>query len=429
MRGRQEALSTVISADEWSTSWRCRCGYGNAGRERCVMCGAAAPESVQGSPGLYADLELSPPPREAAEPVHHAARKAAVTVAGIVLLNLVLQGIEIGIFIANHVELRTQIRISLFTGLAFYAVVTVWVLLRSARLGIVPRTGRSSALHGAAEGFVVGGVMATLLFAVLRLAEGHAVLDPTVSLLANNGSVAAVLLGVVLVVVTAPLVEEIVFRGFLAEALRGRGKAAAVLVSAAAFSLAHLRLAQFRYYAILGIALALVYWRRGLVGSVTTHATFNGMLIVLALAAGHGPAFVASASTSRVSIPATYTTSTALAGDDLVAIGPLGDRAEFAHADLPIAAPPANQIADALAHGEFPFPPEISVDTTRIDIIDLPAGMAASAQATVEGKPGRIVILPSGDRIWIAVFRSAGSANALGDFDDMLVSWRIPPTS
>ncbi len=59
-----------------------------------------------------------------------------------------------------------------------------------------------------------------------------------------------------LIVLIGPVVEELVFRGFLAEALRGRGRRGAVLLSAAAFSLAHLRLAQFRYYLFLGVVLA-----------------------------------------------------------------------------------------------------------------------------------------------------------------------------
>jgi membrane protease YdiL (CAAX protease family) len=425
MGRQQQAWTGLLSTDSWSTSWRCRCGYGNAGRDRCLMCGAAAPPSVQGMPGLSADGEFDP--RVPADPDRHAGRKAGRTVALIIVMNLVLQVAEIVVFESNHVAPASAIRISLFTGLGFYALVAGWVYLRSAVLGVKPQLGQSKALVGAAEGFIVGGTMAILLFAGLRLIEGHAVLDPTVSLLTAQGSIVALLLGIVLIVVAAPVVEEYVFRGFLAEALRGRGKAAAVMLSAIAFSLAHLRLAQFRYYALLGIALALVYWRRGLIGSIAAHATFNGMLIVLAVAAVHGPAFVAQASTSTVAIPAVYSTSNTVTGDDLVAVGPLGARVEFTHSELPIVSPPAATLATSLAHGAFPFPPQLTVDTSRVEVIDIKAGKAISALADVQGKPGRLVMIPSGHRIWIAIFRSDGSSSSFGDFQDMLLSWHLPP--
>ncbi len=80
---------------------------------------------------------------------------------------------------------------------------------------------------GAAEGFVVGGGLALLLAAGLRLALalGRPVLDPTAAVLAADGGAGALLLGFLLIVLIGPVVEELVFRGFLASVVGGGGTA------------------------------------------------------------------------------------------------------------------------------------------------------------------------------------------------------------
>lgn len=428
MARRKDNSGTVIVADDWSTTWRCQCGYGNAGRERCLMCGLPAPAAAQGTSGLTAEADVLP---AKTGPQDAAGKKAGRTVAKIIVLNLILQVFELVIFAVNHVELSTSIRITMLVGLAYYTVCAVWVWGRSAELGVRAVTGlRQSGrgiLVGAAEGCVVGGVAVLLLFAVLRLVAGRPLLDPTAALLTNQGSILALLVGIVLIAVAAPVVEEFVFRGFLAEAFRGRGKRAAVLISAVAFALAHLRLAQFRYYMLLGVVLALVYWRRGLVGSIATHATFNGMLILLAAVSAHGPAIDAHAAGFTVAVPQTYRLAYGIHGDDLVADGPVGARVEFAHVDTPV--PPARELADRMVQQGAPFPADIAVDYTTIAIVTLPAGDAVSMDAKIAGRPGRVVALPTGKRIWIAVLQSDGSQRSLVDFDRMITSWRLPPTA
>jgi membrane protease YdiL (CAAX protease family) len=88
-----------------------------------------------------------------------------------------------------------------------------------------------------------------------------------------------VILGVVAVVLAAPLGEEVFFRGFLFAALRERfGLLPGVLLSAAVFGLFHflggplLVVLMFCF----GIALALLFHRRGtLAAPVAAHAIFN----------------------------------------------------------------------------------------------------------------------------------------------------------
>jgi membrane protease YdiL (CAAX protease family) len=423
MARRKDTGSTVLSADDWATVWRCGCGYGNAGRERCLMCGAHAPADARGTPGLAADPDSV---RAADAGVHaKAGRKAGRTVAAIILLNLVMLAAQIGIFTASHTPVVTAIWVSLVSGLFFYALCTLWVLARSAELGVRPRLGRSTALVGAAEGFVVGGALAVVLVGVMRLVEGHPVLDPTTSLLAAS-SLGPLLLGLVLLVVAAPVVEELVFRGFLAEALRDRGKRFAVLLSAVAFSLAHLRLDQFRYYVMMGVLLALVYWRRGLVGSIAAHATFNGTLLLVAVAASHGPALTLSAAGTTVAVPATYhAVSASSDGTDLTVVGPLGARVDFGHIDM-ASVPAAPLLARGLSSGSVPALPGVVVDSGTAAVVDLPIGQAVSVVVEVDGRDGRLVYVPSPGRLWMAAYSSDGRARSSADFDAMLSTWRLP---
>ena len=419
--GRRQDDTAVLDPplDDWATRWLCQCGYSNAGRGRCLQCGRPAPPEAQAKGGLWIG-EDAPAPRQAEK----AGGKAGRTVAAIIGLNLAMQIVLAIVVVAGDLALSSAVRVSLYTGLVFYIVVALWVMARSATLGIRPEVGRSSALTGAAEGLVVGGGLAVLLVAGLRLALGHAVLDPTSAVLAAGGSVGALVVGVVLIALLGPLVEELVFRGFLAEAFRHRGRSSAILISAAAFSLAHLRLAQFKYYLAMGVVFGLVYWRRGLIGSICAHGAFNGMLIVVAVAAMHGPAITAHAAGSTVVLPAAWQTRTDVAGDDLVAYSPLGTTVELGHVDG--AVPDVTLLARALSRGALPVPPGIEPDYTTVAVINLPAGPAVSMAATIAGHSGRVVFIPRGSRMWIATMRAGGGHGAGDDFESIIRSWQLP---
>ncbi len=414
----------MLAVDDWSTLWRCGCGYGNAGRDRCLMCGAKAPTEVQGTPGLEADVDSVRAEVSADAAAGRAGRKAGRTVVAMILLNLGIQAVEVAIFIATRTPTALAIRISLFSGLFFYGFSTLWVLARSAELGLRPTTGRRKGLVGAAEGFVVGGALAVLLVAVMRIALGHPVLDPTTSLIASS-SLGPLLLGIVLVVIAAPVVEELVFRGFLAEALRGRGRRVAGLLSAAAFSIAHLRFEQFRYYVGMGLVLFYMYWRRGLSGSVAAHAAFNGMLFVAALAVAHGPAITLTASGATVTLPGTWQPVDARLDGDVAAMGPAGAWMGLGHQEVEVVGVAPEHFAQDLRTGRFVLPPEMLVDLESISVIDLPAGRAVSMEAEIHGHEGRVVALLGPDRVWWLTLTTGGSERAKGDFNDALLSLEL----
>ncbi len=96
-------------------------------------------------------------------------------------------------------------------------------------------------------------------------------------------------LGVIAIVVIAPVVEELTFRGFIFGGLRGKlGTTGAVVVSSVIFALAHtlsvggsiLLLGPSLFVA--GVALALVYERtRSIYPGMALHASFNLVAVIL----------------------------------------------------------------------------------------------------------------------------------------------------
>ncbi len=105
-------------------------------------------------------------------------------------------------------------------------------------------------------------------------------------------------LGVISIAVIAPVVEEVVFRGFVYGGLRHRlGVPAALVISSAVFALAHslsvggsiLLLAPSLFIA--GLVLAWVYERtKSLVPGMLLHATFNLIAVLAIFAVGHSAA-------------------------------------------------------------------------------------------------------------------------------------------
>lgn len=82
-----------------------------------------------------------------------------------------------------------------------------------------------------------------------------------------------------------PIIEEVFFRGFAYPAFRKRmGVGAALLASAAIFSLVHLNLVAFVPIVLLGVFLAYLYERTGsLVPSMTAHAVHNTIMLLFTL--------------------------------------------------------------------------------------------------------------------------------------------------
>lgn len=93
---------------------------------------------------------------------------------------------------------------------------------------------------------------------------------------------AAVIILFLVLAVGAPLVEELFFRGVLLRGLRDRFPIAAALVlDAALFGLAHFEAAQFAGLAVFGLILAILAWKTGrLAPNIAAHGAFNAVAVI-----------------------------------------------------------------------------------------------------------------------------------------------------
>jgi membrane protease YdiL (CAAX protease family) len=87
---------------------------------------------------------------------------------------------------------------------------------------------------------------------------------------------------VALAVIAAPLFEEFIFRGLVFGGMRrSLGAAHSILFSAAIFAIVHPPVALVPVF-VLGAIAALVYDRgKLLIGSMTAHAFYNGVMVFL----------------------------------------------------------------------------------------------------------------------------------------------------
>ena len=91
-------------------------------------------------------------------------------------------------------------------------------------------------------------------------------------------SPAAVALGILVMAILVPLIEEITHRGYVQTFLEQRGVVVSILLSAAVFAVIH-DLSSWPFTFIAGIVLGVQYWAtRSLWPSVITHATVNGLI-------------------------------------------------------------------------------------------------------------------------------------------------------
>lgn len=89
--------------------------------------------------------------------------------------------------------------------------------------------------------------------------------------------------GILAMVVMAPWVEELLFRGAIQQHLlsQGRSPRSAILLSAICFGVIHINPAQVLFAFLMGIALGWVVWRTGsIIPAIAGHLLNNGMSVV-----------------------------------------------------------------------------------------------------------------------------------------------------
>jgi uncharacterized protein len=142
-------------------------------------------------------------------------------------------------------------------------------------------------LWGVVIGVVVQLVFLPILYKALSLVIDVSSLDKPAKQLTDQakGSLGVVLL-VAVIVIGAPIVEEIFFRGLVLRSIAARYSDVIALVgSALMFALVHFQALQFAGLALFGLVLAYCAQRTGRLGmGMAAHMAFNATTVVLLLA-------------------------------------------------------------------------------------------------------------------------------------------------
>jgi membrane protease YdiL (CAAX protease family) len=127
---------------------------------------------------------------------------------------------------------------------------------------------------------VAGTVVIGITIAIVRAITGS---EPTSSTALDDTSGVWLVLNALMAVFLAPICEEVYFRGFLFQGLRGRMRFVwAGLLSGSFFAFVHVEPIRFFGLAVMGLILASVFeHRRTLVSSMAAHATVNVVAVVL----------------------------------------------------------------------------------------------------------------------------------------------------
>ena len=120
----------------------------------------------------------------------------------------------------------------------------------------------------------VGNLIGTTLMSFSEMIFGKTMENPVDALLGEKGIGTYVTL--FMVVVVAPVLEELIFRKAVIDALLPFGAPAAILVSGLGFGLAHGNFFQFFYCALAGLFFAYIYVKTGKIrNTIILHALLN----------------------------------------------------------------------------------------------------------------------------------------------------------
>lgn len=365
------------------------------------------------------------PATEIVSPPRGDGRKGVTFAVFVILLNVVIQGVVLAWAGGGRVASDTAITVAIWVGLVFYGVVALVALKALAESTIRPVWTRGDPRHALVIGVSVGAVLSTVLVVAQRLAVGHLIGDPVARLIVSDGTPARVVEAILVMVVAAPVVEEIVFRGILLESLRNRGERLALVVSSVLFAIAHLNPAELVYYTAMGAVLGRRYQRRGLRCSMAAHAAFNGALVVVALLTTLGPARTFNFEGASFRLPSVWHQAE-VAGSPTVSIaGPGGSGINVRAQGLaPGQVFNPNRAVTQAASGDAPLPPGMAI--TSAALATYPAGEGVLIHVTIGSQQGEVFLVSGGGELWILSLADEGSPRAQTDFASMLESLKLP---
>jgi membrane protease YdiL (CAAX protease family) len=353
------------------------------------------------------------------------------TVVTAILMGVVLQAVSYGLDKGLHLTPPTAVALGLGLTVAFYLLVLSLVQGRLFYSGVKPVWHVGSPGAGAGVGVAVGAGVAFFVVASASAIAGHLASDEVATTVFAQGGLLRIVALVTVMVVCAPIVEELLFRGLLAESLRHRGRGAAIWLSALAFALWHLRPDALRYYLLMGALLGLLYWKRGLVCSMAAHATFNGTLVVVAALSLSGAPHTVTGDGVTLATPASWravtSTSTGAApgpsaDTDLELRNPSGAQVFVHHQAMP-------QLSSSVLASRLNAVPVIGSGVTikpgTVRPVQYPAGEGAAADVDDNGHDAEAVIISTPQGGVVLELITAGNANARPQFESMLQTLRV----
>ena len=113
-------------------------------------------------------------------------------------------------------------------------------------------------------------------FGITKNADPEAIVGPSFSFNCPPGPV--IVLGVFVMAMLVPVIEEVTDRGLIQSSLVHRGKSQAIMISALVFAAFHPP-ASYPLTFVAGVILGIQFWNSGTLWfSVITHATYNGLI-------------------------------------------------------------------------------------------------------------------------------------------------------
>ena len=349
-------------------------------------------------------------------------KKICKTATRAIWVGILFQWFALTLQVSGNLETERAIFVGLGITVGFYAIVSMMVMSQLTFSDVRPQWTKGapqvSVVIGVAAGLALVGLVATVID------------NPVagITTLVSEGTVVRIALAFIIFAVCAPLVEELLFRGLVSEAMRARGPLIAAASSSALFAAWHLR-PPFWYFFVAGVALWALYWTRGLAASMACHTVFNGTLVVLAVLVVFGPTHAIRANGISVQAPQTWERieddAVADVDLDLAISGPSGARLEM----LDITAPPgkheANDLAQLLGTQQVQLP-SLDIEPATIRVARYRAGDAVRAKGDFLGQGVELTLIPKGNRVWIMALFTGGSPKARNDFEGILESLVLP---
>jgi membrane protease YdiL (CAAX protease family) len=347
-------------------------------------------------------------------------RKIRRTATRAIWVGIFLQAFAGSLQISGNLETERAIFVGLGITIGFYAIVSMMVISQLTFSDVRPQWTKGVPLASIGIGVVTGLTIAGIVAALVD--------NPVagITTLVSEGTMVRILLAVIIFVICAPLVEEVLFRGLVAESLRARGPLIAASASAALFALWHLR-PPFWYFFTMGVALWGLYWLRGLAASMACHAVFNGTLVLLAVLVVFGPAHDIRGSGITVTASRSWDRieDETVGPIDMSLRGPSGARLDVFDDAAPPGLPKADALAQLLREGQLQFP-ELDLSEASVRVAHYRAGDAVRATAEYLGHGVDLGIVPRGDKVWFLALTTGGSAKARSDFEEILETVVLP---